>query len=74
MTQFSVIIEKEEDGYYARVPALQGCYAQGESFEKALENIKDATKLYIDDLTNSGQEIPKAPQIFLTTIEIPNSK
>ncbi len=72
MTQFSVIIEKDKDeyGYYARVPALQGCYAQGETFEEALENIKDAARLHLDDLTESGQEIPKSSQMFLTTIEI----
>ena len=70
MTQFSVIIEKDENGYYASVPSLQGCYAQGDTFEEALENIKDAAKLHLDELTASGQEIPESSQIFLTTIEI----
>lgn len=74
MTLFTTIIEKDEDGYYARVPALQGCYAQGDTFEETLENIEDAAKLYLDDLTESEQNIPKAPQIFLTTIEIHDSK
>jgi len=73
MTQFSVIIEKDEDenGYYASVPALQGCYAQGETFEEALENIKDAAKLHLDEITESGEDIPKQSQIFFTTIDIP---
>jgi len=72
MTQFSVIIEKDkdEDGYYAHVPALQGCHAQGDTFEETLENIKEAVKLHLDEITESGQEIPKSSQIFLTTIEI----
>ena len=56
MTQFSVIIEKDEDGYYAHVPALQGCYAQGDTFEEALENIEDATKLHLEDQKESMQE------------------
>ena len=74
MTQFSVIIEKDkdEDGYYAHVPALQGCYAQGDTFEETLENIKDSAKLHLDDMIESGQEIPKSSQIFHTTIEIPD--
>ncbi|WAI02235.1 type II toxin-antitoxin system HicB family antitoxin [Methanogenium organophilum] len=54
MTQFSVIVEKDEDGYYAHVPALQGCYAQGDTYEEAIENIKDVTKLHLEDLTESG--------------------
>ena len=74
MTQFSVIIEKDEDGYYAHVPALQGCYAQGDTFEEALDKIDDATKLHLDDLTKSGKDVPKSSQIFLTTIEISDFK
>lgn len=70
MTQFSVIIEKDEDGYFAHVPALQGCYAQGDTYEEALLNIQDAIKLHLEDITKSGQEIPKPHQISLTTIEI----
>ena len=70
MTQFSVIIEKDEDGYFAHVPALQGCYAQGDTYEEALLNIEDAIKLHLEDMAESGQEIPKSHQISLTTIEI----
>lgn len=72
MTLFSIIIEKDQDGYYASVPALQGCYTQGDTFEEALENIKDAAKLHLEDMTASGQQIPKLSQIFLTTIDIPD--
>lgn len=70
MTQFSVTIVQDEDGYYAHVPALQGCYAQGDTFEETLENIRDVAKLYPDELAESGEKIPKAPQSYLTTIEI----
>ena len=70
MTQFSVIIEKDEDGYYAHVPALQGCYAQGDTYEEALENIEDAIRLHLEDIAESGQEIPKSHMVSLTTVEI----
>ncbi len=37
-----VIVEQDEDGFYiAECPALQGCYSQGDTFEEAIENIKD---------------------------------
>lgn len=72
MTQFNVTIKKDKDGYYASVPALQGCYAQGDTFEETLENIKDAATLHLEELRDSGQEIPKSPRIFQTTIEIPD--
>ncbi len=43
-----VVIEQDEEGLYiAECPALQGCYAQGETFEQAIENIKDVTAMCI---------------------------
>ena len=39
--RFSVVIERDEEGYYAFCPELQGCYTQGDTYEEALENIKD---------------------------------
>jgi Uncharacterized conserved protein len=56
----SVVIEKDADGYFALCPALQGCYTQGNSYEEALENIKDAIRLHIEDRIDSGEDIPTA--------------
>ena len=51
MTRYklSVVIEKDENGYFAFCPELQGCYTQGDSYEEVIENIKDAIKLHIED-------------------------
>ena len=49
MYRFSVIIEKDGDGYFASCPELQGCYTQGDTYEQALENIKDAIRLHVED-------------------------
>jgi predicted RNA binding protein YcfA (HicA-like mRNA interferase family) len=36
-----IIIEQDESGFYvAECPALKACYAQGKTFEEAIENIK----------------------------------
>lgn len=43
---FSIIIERDKDGYFAFCPKLQGCYSQGDTYEEAMENIKDAIKLH----------------------------
>lgn len=57
--QFTVIVERDEDGVYiASCPALQGCYSQGDSYEEALENIKDAIKLHIEARQSLGEPIP----------------
>jgi predicted RNase H-like HicB family nuclease len=47
--RFTVIVEKDEDGYFAYCPELQGCYTQGDTFEEAMANIRDAIKLHVED-------------------------
>lgn len=48
--QFNALFEKDEYGYFAYISALKGCVTQGETFEEALKNIKEAIELYIEDL------------------------
>ncbi|MBF0466443.1 MAG: type II toxin-antitoxin system HicB family antitoxin [Nitrospirae bacterium] len=47
----SVLIEKDDSGYYAYCPALDGCQTQGDSFKEVLSNIKEAIALYIETLS-----------------------
>ncbi len=47
--RFSVVIEKDADGYVAFCPELQGCYVQGDMYEEVLMNMKDAIRLHIED-------------------------
>ncbi len=46
--KFSVVVEKDSDGYFAFCPELQDCYTQGDSYEEVLENIKDAIRLHVE--------------------------
>lgn len=68
--RFSVVIEKDEDGYFAFCPELQGCYTQGATYEEALENIKDAIRLHIEDRLEADEEIPQAESVSLTSLEV----
>ncbi len=42
MYKVNVTIEKDEHGYFAYCPALEGCQTQGNTFEEALSNTKEA--------------------------------
>jgi predicted RNase H-like HicB family nuclease len=54
-----VIIYPGEDGYWiAECPSLKGCVSQGETKEKAVENIKDAISLYIKTLVEDNLDVP----------------
>lgn len=48
--EYNTIFQKEkEGGYSVWVPSLPGCTSQGETFEDALGNIKEAMALYLED-------------------------
>ena len=68
--RFSVVIEKDSKGYFAFCPELQGCYTQGLTYEEVLENVKDAIRLHIEDRIESGEEIPQADSVSLTSLEV----
>ncbi|MGQ9554797.1 MAG: type II toxin-antitoxin system HicB family antitoxin [Anaerolineae bacterium] len=65
-----VIIERDQDGYYAYCPSLQGCYSQGDSYEEALENIQDAMRLHIEDRLANDEPIPTSELLSLVTLEV----
>lgn len=47
---YKVILEPaEEGGFGVYVPELPGCLSQGDTEEEALENIKDAITMWLDD-------------------------
>ena len=37
-----VILHKDENGYWAEVPALKGCFTQGNTIEETIQNVKEA--------------------------------
>jgi len=56
--RFALVVERNEDGLFvASVPLLQGCYTRGETYEEALENIKDAISLHIEASRALGEPI-----------------
>jgi predicted RNase H-like HicB family nuclease len=66
----SIVIEKDEQGYYAYAPELEGCQTQGDSLEEAIENAREAVALYLETL--SADEIKEllSKEILTTTIEV----
>ncbi|MBW6517659.1 MAG: type II toxin-antitoxin system HicB family antitoxin [ANME-2 cluster archaeon] len=50
--RFKVVIEEDEEvgGYVVSCPSLPGCFSQGDTIEKALENIKEAIQACLESL------------------------
>ena len=56
--QTQVVIEVDEDGkYVAWCPALQACYTQGDSFEEAVQNIRDVIAMCLVELKEEKKEV-----------------
>jgi len=72
MSQFTlpVVIEADEDGYYVSCPSLQGCYSQGDTYEEALADIKDAIRLHIEDRLARGEEIPQSEFVSVSVVQV----
>jgi predicted RNase H-like HicB family nuclease len=49
MKEFSVVIEKDEDGYFvASVPSLRGCHTQAKSIDTLMKRIREAIELCLE--------------------------
>jgi len=47
--QFSVIIERDQEGYYvASVPSLRGCHTQAKSLDELVVRIREAIELCLE--------------------------
>ncbi len=65
---YTVVFEREPDGgYHAFCPTLKGCHSQGDSYEEAVENIKEAMALYLESLRANG-EIPPKEELLIQQV------
>ena len=53
-------IPAEEGGYIVEVPALEGCVTEGDTFEEAEQNAREAISLYLGSLQRRGLPLPDA--------------
>jgi predicted RNase H-like HicB family nuclease len=51
-----VIHEDPEGGFWGEVPALPGCYSQGDTIEELKDNIREAIVGVLEVLREQGQE------------------
>jgi predicted RNase H-like HicB family nuclease len=66
----SVVIEKDEHGYYAFSPELEGCQSQGDTFEEAVANVREAIELYLETLTPEEIRERASREIMTTSLEV----
>lgn len=68
--QITVIIEKDEYGYYAYCPQLEGCQSQGDSLSEIEANIQEAIELYLSTLSDEEKNSILTKEISLMNLEV----
>jgi len=72
--EFTVMIRRAgEGGFWAEVPALPGCYSQGETFEETLENIREAIEGHMEALQQEGQGVPPEEDLIIGKVRVSES-
>ena len=69
--EYTVVLHNaEEGGYWAEVPALEGCYSQGETVEETVKNIKEAIQSHIIALQEEGMQLPEDQIMILSHVAV----
>ncbi len=69
MMKYRVVIRPaKEGGFVASVPALEGCFTQGETIEEVRRNIREAIEAYIESLRMDHLPIPE--DIYSEEVEV----
>jgi predicted RNase H-like HicB family nuclease len=67
MSTFTVVIHEEPaGGFWGEVPALPGCYSQGESVQELLENLREAITGVLEVMREEG----RAPEASIQVVEL----
>lgn len=69
----NVIIEKDQNGYFARILELEGCVSQGNTYEEALFNIKEAGELYLESLKSEEKRTIENKITSIVPVVLPNA-
>jgi len=68
MTEFNVVIEKDEEGFYvASVPEIPGCYTQGKTLQQVLERIKEAIEVCLEA---DGEQVTPMRFVGIQRVEV----
>lgn len=59
----SVVIEPDEGGFHAYVPAFKGLHVDGKTQEEATRNVVKAVLVYLESLARHGDALPVGPDL-----------
>ena len=67
MQKYAVVIHEDpEGGFWGEVPALPGCYSQGETIEELKKNIREAITAVLEVLKEEG----RTPEVSIQILDV----
>ena len=69
--EYTVVLHKaEEGGYWGEVPALSGCFSQGDTVEEALPNLREAILCHLEALAEEGAAPPGEEDLLIGRVAV----
>lgn len=69
---FTVVIEPDEHGFHAYVPALPGCHTFGDTIDDVRNSIVEAIALHVESMLEDGEVVPvEREPMFITRLSVP---
>lgn len=67
---YKVVLEPSKDGGYSvYVPSLQGCVSEGDSYQEALDNIREAIRGWLEVAQEFGDDLPTS-DVLTEAVEV----
>jgi predicted RNase H-like HicB family nuclease len=75
VAEIPVILTPGEDGFVlAECPIIPGCISQGRTREEALDNIREAIELCLENRESEGWELPAEYEVVRLSLESSSAK
>jgi len=71
--KLTAVIEQDDHGYFAFCPELKGCHTQGDTFEDALSNLREAVELYLETLSEEEKATVFSRTVITTSLDMANA-
>jgi predicted RNase H-like HicB family nuclease len=65
-----LIHQAEEGGFRSEVPALPGCYSQGETIDETLRSTKEVIEAHLMTLKEDGVAAPVEESLFIGRVQV----
>jgi predicted RNase H-like HicB family nuclease len=64
-----VLVPESKGGFSVFVPALPGCFTQGDTRDEALMMAREAIELHLESMREHGEQIP-IDDVEVTTVDV----